>query len=88
MAWTKVEVLRCEYEAIMDEAYEVMGESEELKQGADEDTKQIDWLMGIETKLEEMLLLRESPEKKSESQAGGAASLLGHLSVTTERKSS
>ena len=77
VAWTKVEVLRCEYEAIMDEAYEVMGESEELKQGADEDTKQIDWLMGIETKLEEMLLLRESPEKKSESQAGGAASLLG-----------
>ena len=25
VAWTKVEVLRCEYEAIMDEAYEAMG---------------------------------------------------------------
>ena len=58
----------------MDEAYEVMGESEELKQGVEEDAKQVDWLMGIETKLEELLLLRESPEKKAESKAGGATS--------------
>ena len=40
----------------------------------EEDTKQVDWRMGIETKLEELLLLRESPEKKSESKAGGASS--------------
>lgn len=61
----------------MDEACEVLGDNEELKLGTEEDIKQIDWLMGIETKLEEMLLLRESPEKQAESAAGGAASLLG-----------
>ena len=74
VAWSKVEILRCEYEAIMDEAYEVIGDNEELKQGVEEDTKQVDWLMGIETKLEELLLLRESPEKKIENKAGGTSS--------------
>ena len=74
VAWSKVEILRCEYEATLDEAYEAMGESDELKQGVEEDTKQVDWLMGIETKLEELLLLRESPEKKAGNNAGAATS--------------
>ena len=70
VAWSKVEILRCEYEAVLDEAYETLGDSEELKEGVKQDTGQVDWLMGIETKLEELMMLRESPEKRADNMAG------------------
>ena len=70
VAWSKVDILRCEYEALLDEAYETLGENEELKEGAAQDTEQVEWLMGIETKLEELMMLRESPEKKADNSAG------------------
>ena len=59
---------RCEYQAILDEAFETLGEDAALAEAMVEDEKQWDWLTDIEAKLEELMIMRVSPEK------GGGAS--------------
>jgi hypothetical protein len=66
VVWSQVDILRCEYEGILDEAYETMGDSEALKIVVTEDEAQWEWLTRIEAKLEELMLLNESPEKQSD----------------------
>ena len=59
-----MEVLRCKYEGVLDEAFEKCGEKcEELNNIVKENNNQWLWLTGIVAKLEELLLLKESPEK-------------------------
>ena len=56
--------MRCEYEGILDEAFGTLGDREALKEVVAEDEDQWDWLTKIEAKLEELMLLNESPEKQ------------------------
>ena len=59
-----MEVLRCEYEGVLDEAFEKCGEDcEELNAIVKENNDQWVWLTEVESKLEEMLMMKESPEK-------------------------
>ena len=64
VVWSQVDILRCEYEGILDEAFGTMGDSEALKVVVTEDEAQWEWLTKIEAKLEELMLLNESPEKQ------------------------
>ena len=64
VVWSQVEILRCEYEGILDEAFGTMCDSEALKDAVAGEDEQWEWLTKIETKLEELMLLKESPEKQ------------------------
>ena len=61
-----MEILRCKYEGILDDAFGTMGDSEALKDAEAGEDEQWEWLTKIETKLEELMLLKESPEKQSD----------------------
>ena len=63
VVWSQIEVSRCEYQAILDEAFETLGDDAALAEVLVEDEKQWDWLTEIEAKLEELMMMRVSPEK-------------------------
>ena len=63
-AWGQAELHRTEYTAILEEAFENMGEDERLIQAIAGDEERETWLMGIEADLDEKLMLRTSPEKE------------------------
>ena len=64
VTWNQLEVLRCEYEGVLDEAFEKCGEDcEELNAIVKGNDDQWVWLTEVESKLEEMLMMKESPEK-------------------------
>ena len=48
---------------ILDEAFETLGDDAALAEAMVEDEKQWDWLTEIEAKLEELMMMRVSPEK-------------------------
>ena len=52
-----------EYEDILEEAFDVMGDDERLAQVIVKDEERETWLMEIEANLDEKLILRESPDK-------------------------
>ena len=60
--WSTIEVLRCEYQTALDEACETLGE-EALAEVLEEDDKQMDWMVEIEARLEELQILNLSPAK-------------------------
>ena len=66
MVWSQVEILRCEYEGILDDAFGALGDRVDLKEAVAGNDEQWEWLTKIEAKLEELILLKESPEKTSD----------------------
>jgi hypothetical protein len=82
IVWSQIEVARCEYYAILDEAFEAMEGSEGLAEAMVEDEKQWDWLLEIESKLEELMIMRVSPEK-----GGGASADNGLMEEKMEPRS-
>ena len=66
--WSTIEVLRCEYQSALDEACECLGE-EEIAEVLEEDEKQLDWMVTIEARLDELQILNISPAKGSEALA-------------------
>jgi hypothetical protein len=68
VVWSQIDVSRCQYQAILDKAFETLDGDACLAEAMVEDEKQWDWLTEIEAKLEELMSMRVSPEK------GGGAS--------------
>jgi predicted secreted hydrolase len=79
MVWSQIEVSRCRYQAILDEAFETLKGDEGLAEAMVEDEKQWDWLTAIATKLEELMIMRVSPEK-----GGGASANIALLATVDE----
>ena len=74
VSWRQLDELRYQYETLLDEAFSILGEhntelAAELATNDDRNT----WIESVELKLEEMLLLKDSPEKT----AADATTLLG-----------
>ena len=55
VVWSQIEILRCEYEHILDEAFSTLGDSDALNEALAGDEKQWEWLTKIEKKLEELI---------------------------------
>ena len=74
VSWRQLDELRYQYETLLDEAFSILGEhntelAAELATNDDRNT----WIESVESKLEEMLLLKDSPEKT----AADATTLIG-----------
>jgi hypothetical protein len=61
--WSQIEKARCEYQTILDEAFNALEGSEGLAKALAEDENQWDWLLAIESKLEKLMIMKVSPEK-------------------------
>ena len=72
VVWSQIEVSRCEYKAILDEAFETLDGDEGLAEAMVEDEKQWDWLTAIADKLEELIIMTVSPEKGRGASANNA----------------
>ena len=60
--WSTIAVLRCDYQTALDEVCESLGEKA-IAEVLEEDDKQMDWMVEIEARLEELQILNLSPAK-------------------------
>ena len=64
ITWNQVDELRYQYESILDEAFETLGDkNQELAAELATNDARNSWIETVEAKLEEMLLMKDSPEK-------------------------
>jgi hypothetical protein len=63
IVWSQIEKARCEYQTILDEAFVTLEGTDGLVEALAEDENQWEWLLEIESKLEELMIIKISPEK-------------------------
>ena len=101
VVWATIEHTRCEYQKLLDEASDCL-EEEDMTEIIRADDDQWSWLTEIETKIEELQILKDSPEKdprrnrafveeNGEAKFGGKTVeeflwLQTHANLDTERK--
>ena len=65
VSWQQVNELRYHYEALLDEAFEVLGDSNaDLMAELATNNTNTEWCESVESRLEEMLLMKDKPEKR------------------------
>jgi hypothetical protein len=82
IVWSQIEKARCEYQSILDEAFDALEGSDGLAEALVDNENQWDWLLSLESKLEELMIMRVSPEK-----GGGANADPGFMEEKMEPRS-
>ena len=59
--WSTIEHIRCEYQALLDDACENLAEGD-IEAILKVDDELLETLTGIETRMEELLILKDSPD--------------------------
>jgi hypothetical protein len=72
IVWSQIKGSRCEYQAILDEAFKTLEGDAGLAEAMVEDEKQWDWLTAIADKLEELIIMTVSPKKGQGASANNA----------------